>query len=142
MFTVLVEEKGAVRQLKSVGNACDITIHALLVLQDASLGDSIAINGCCLTVVKFENEVLTFQAGSETLSQTKLGELVEGSPVNLERALQVGQRMGGHPVMSIVWGQLTSEATMESGPSFGSKCRPSIQNRWRPKDQSQSTGSA
>lgn len=98
MFTVLVEEKGAVRQLKSVGNACDITIHAPLVLQDASLGDSIAINGCCLTVVKFENEVLTFQAGSETLSQTKLGELVEGSPVNLERALQVGQRMGGHHV--------------------------------------------
>ena len=62
------------------------------------MGDSIAINGCCLTVVEVKDDVLTFQAGSETLSRTNLGELIEDSPVNLERALQVGQRMGGHYV--------------------------------------------
>jgi len=73
LFTGLVEEKGAVR-------------------------DSIAINGCCLTVVELDGDLLTFQAGSETLSRTNLGQLSDGSPVNLERALQVGQRMGGHYV--------------------------------------------
>jgi riboflavin synthase len=98
LFTGLVEEKGAVRQLKHQGNACDISVHAPLVSQDAGLGDSIAINGCCLTVVKTEGDVLTFQAGSETLSRTNLGKLVENSAVNLERALQVGERMGGHYV--------------------------------------------
>ncbi len=98
MFTGLVEEKGAVRQLKLLGNACDISVHAPLVSRDANLGDSIAINGCCLTVVQAASDVLTFQAGSETLSRTNLGELIQDSPVNLERALQVGQRMGGHYV--------------------------------------------
>lgn len=98
MFTGLIEEKGAVKQLKSLGNASDISVLAPLVSQDAAIGDSIAINGCCLTVVKIENDVLTFQAGSETLSRTNLGDLVENSPVNLERALEVGQRMGGHYV--------------------------------------------
>ena len=98
MFTGLIEEKGAVKQLITAGNASDICVHAPLVSADASIGDSIAINGCCLTVVKIAGDLLTFQAGSETLNRTNLGELSEGSPVNLERALQVGQRMGGHYV--------------------------------------------
>lgn len=98
LFTGLVEEKGAVKQLKTIGNASDITVHAPLVSSDAAIGDSIAINGCCLTVVAIDGEVLTFQAGSETLSRTNLGRLSDGAPINLERALQVGQRMGGHYV--------------------------------------------
>ncbi len=98
MFTGLVEEKGAIKQLNRRGNASDISVDAPLVSQDVSLGDSIAINGCCLTVVEIDAHVLTFQAGSETLRRTNLGDLTEGSPVNLERALQVGQRMGGHYV--------------------------------------------
>ena len=98
MFTGLIEEKGAVKQLIKTGNASDICVHAPLVSVDASIGDSIAINGCCLTVVKIEGDLLTFQAGSETLNRTNLGQLEQNSPVNLERALQVGQRMGGHYV--------------------------------------------
>lgn len=98
MFTGLVEEKGEVRQLKTVGSARDLSVEAQLVSSDVSIGDSIAINGCCLTVVKIEGKLLTFQAGSETLGRTNLGQLVRGSHVNLERSLQVGQRMGGHYV--------------------------------------------
>ena len=98
MFTGLVEEKGVVRQLKQLGNASDISIEGPLVSSDVSIGDSIAINGCCLTVVSIEASILTFQAGSETLRRTNLGTLKIGSFVNLERSLQVGQRMGGHYV--------------------------------------------
>lgn len=98
MFTGLVEEKGEVEQLKMSGSACDLTVQAAVVSEGAALGDSIAINGCCLTVVAIDGTSLTFQAGSETLSRTNLGELRPGSEVNLERSLEVGQRMGGHYV--------------------------------------------
>lgn len=76
----------------------DLLVAAPLVSQDVKIGDSIAINGCCLTVVKIDDQLLTFQAGAETLSRTNLGLLETGSGVNLERALQAGQRMGGHYV--------------------------------------------
>ena len=98
MFTGLVEEKGTVRQLKTSNSACDLSIEAPLVSEDVSIGDSIAINGCCLTVVTIDGNLLTFQAGSETLGRTNLGQLQPESAVNLERSLQVGQRMGGHYV--------------------------------------------
>jgi riboflavin synthase len=98
LFTGLIEEKGTVRQLKMSDSACDLSIEAPLVSEDVSIGDSIAINGCCLTVVAIDNTLLTFQAGSETLSRTNLGQLEVESHVNLERSLQIGQRMGGHYV--------------------------------------------
>jgi riboflavin synthase len=60
------------------------------------LGDSIAINGCCLTAISLDGKVIGFQAGEETLRKTNLGELNVGSKVNLERSLKVGDRMGGH----------------------------------------------
>jgi riboflavin synthase len=98
LFTGLVEEKGNVASITQADGAAEITIDASVVHVDAAIGDSIAINGCCLTVVKINENQLTFEAGSETLSRTNLGELQSGSPVNLERALAVGQRMGGHYV--------------------------------------------
>lgn len=109
MFTGLVEEKGVVKQLKQLGNASDISIEGALVSSDVSVGDSIAINGCCLTVVAIDGPALTFQAGSETLRRTNLGDLEIGSFVNLERALQVGQRMGGHYVS----GHIDAVATVD-----------------------------
>jgi len=115
MFTGLVEEKGVVRQLKTVGNATDITIEANLVAQDASIGDSIANNGCCLTVVAIDGNILTFQAGSETLSRTNLGQLQPGSPVNLERSIKLGDRMGGHYVTGHVDGLATVDERIEDG---------------------------
>ena len=98
LFTGWVEEKEIVHEVVSENGSADISIVAPLVSSDVAIGDSIAINGCCLTVVKIEAEILTFQAGSETLSRTNLGKLESGSSVNLERALKVGQRMGGHYV--------------------------------------------
>ena len=98
LFTGLVEEKGIVESVSRIGSGCDIAVRASRIFVDAALGDSIAINGCCLTVVKIEETVLTFQAGTETLSRSNLGKLGSGNEVNLERSLQVGQRMGGHYV--------------------------------------------
>ena len=75
-----------------------LTIDAGIVADGAKLGDSIAINGCCLTVVALDGQNLDFEAGEETLSRTNLGKLTVGSVVNLERSLAVGDRMGGHYV--------------------------------------------
>lgn len=118
MFTGLVEEKGVVRQLKplaNASNATDITVETKLVAQDAQIGDSIAINGCCLTVVAIDGDSLTFQAGSETLSRTNLGGLRPGSPVNLERSLKLGARMGGHYVTGHIDGLATVEVRNDDG---------------------------
>jgi riboflavin synthase len=115
LFTGLVEEKGVVRSIENVDNAADIAITASLVPTDAVLGDSIAINGCCLTVVAIDGPTLTFQAGDETLSRTNLGELKTGSSVNLERSLKVGQRMGGHYVSGHVDALGTVDQRNEDG---------------------------
>jgi riboflavin synthase len=96
MFTGLVEHLGNVAQIEPVSPALRLVIQAGPLAADAQIGDSIAINGCCLTVVSREGELLSFDAGSETLSRTNLGKLAVGSPVNLERSLKVGDRLGGH----------------------------------------------
>ena len=96
MFTGLVEHLGTLTHLVPHANASDLTVDVGVLASDASIGDSIAINGCCLTAVAIENQTITFQAGSETLSRTNLGQLAVGDRVNLERSLKVGQRMGGH----------------------------------------------
>lgn len=98
MFTGLVEEKGVVEFVRPEGSACRIGISTQLVHQDVSMGDSICVNGCCLTVVAIDGNRLEFDAGSETLSRTNLGDLVAGSPVNLERSLKPSDRLGGHYV--------------------------------------------
>lgn len=96
MFTGLVEEMGTVEAIKADGSTIQLVIKAPTVAKDASIGDSIAVNGCCLTVVKRDKQLLTFDAGEETLSRTNLQRLVKGSKVNLERSLKVGDRLGGH----------------------------------------------
>jgi len=99
MFTGLVEELGSVVDIFEDGpESKTITIACQKVNTDATLGASVSINGCCLTVVKIDGEVLHFQAGSETLSRTNLGELTAGDKVNLERALTASSRLGGHYV--------------------------------------------
>jgi len=98
LFTGLVEEKGTIATVTMTSGTADLVVHAPTVSKDAAIGDSIAINGCCLTVVAIDESKLTFQAGTETLSRTNLGSFKPGTGVNLERSLQVGQRMGGHYV--------------------------------------------
>ena len=98
MFTGLVETVGIIDSLRPEGPGVRLLVRAGNVAEDARLGDSIAINGCCLTVVERSGEVLGFDAGSETLSRTNLGRLAPRSRVNLERSLRVGDRLGGHYV--------------------------------------------
>lgn len=98
MFTGLVEERGEIARLEQRGPGVRLFVHARVVSEDAQLGDSIAVNGCCLTVVERQGEVLAFDAGTETLSRTNLGRLREHAFVNLERSLRAGDRLGGHYV--------------------------------------------
>lgn len=100
MFTGLVESLGIVSELQTCGPGIRLTIEATEIARDAAIGDSIAVNGCCLTIVALDVSAGTFafEAGSETLQRTNLGQLKAGSRVNLERSLQVGDRLGGHLV--------------------------------------------
>ncbi|MCP4189821.1 MAG: riboflavin synthase [Planctomycetaceae bacterium] len=96
MFAGIVEELGRIVEVQPVKPGCRLVVEVDTVLGGTGLGDSIAINGCCLTVVKIEGQRLEFDAGPETLQKTNLGELVPGSQVNLERSLAIGDRLGGH----------------------------------------------
>ncbi|MEM9644349.1 MAG: riboflavin synthase [Planctomycetota bacterium] len=98
MFTGLVETMGSIVAITEQPPGRRLSVQSGVVADGASIGDSICINGCCLTVVAIQDDVLDFEAGEETLSRTNLGELEPGSKVNLERSLAVGDRLGGHYV--------------------------------------------
>jgi riboflavin synthase len=98
MFTGLVETVAEVIAVAPEAPGCRIVLRAPTIAAEVAVGESIAINGCCLTVVARGQDRLGFQAGPETLSRTNLGELRTGSAVNLERSLTVGDRLGGHLV--------------------------------------------
>ncbi len=104
MFTGLVEETGQVIEIDLGERSARLTVSARLVHQGAKLGDSIAVNGCCLTVIAQESDRLTFDAVPETLARTNLGGLCPGERVNLERPLEVGARLGGHFVQGHIDG--------------------------------------
>ena len=99
MFTGLVETKGCLAERIDQPPGKRLRIDAGLdIAADARVGDSICCNGCCLTVVAIEGTILDFEAGAETLSRTNLGRVDPGWPINLERSLPVGGRLGGHYV--------------------------------------------
>ena len=98
MFTGLVEAIGEIAAVTEQPPGRRLSIEAGKLAEDASIGDSISINGCCLTVIAINGTRLDFEAGEETLSRTNLGSLGIHSGVNLERSLAVGDRLGGHYV--------------------------------------------
>ena len=102
MFTGIVEELGRIVRLETVENCARLTIEAPTVTQDASLGDSISVNGCCLTVAAMHGSAFTADLMAETLTRTTLGSQAPGDPVNLERALRASDRLGGHIVQGHV----------------------------------------
>jgi riboflavin synthase len=104
MFTGLVEETGTVVEIVVEEHSGRLTAIAPTVHQDAKLGDSIAINGCCLTVIAQDGNRLTFDVVPETLRRTNLGALCPGDLINLERPLAVGARLGGHFVQGHIDG--------------------------------------
>jgi riboflavin synthase len=103
MFTGLVETLGSVGRVESDDDGRRITLFASFASELAS-GDSVAVNGACLTVVAHDADSCAFQAGPETLARTNLGELVPGDRVNLERSLRLSDRLGGHLVQGHVDG--------------------------------------
>lgn len=96
MFTGLVEELGVIERLDRRGDFYSVTVSCKKILDDVKLGDSIAVNGTCLTVVSFTNSSFTVEAVKETIDRTSLSALRIGSFVNLERALKASDRLGGH----------------------------------------------
>lgn len=135
MFTGLVEKLGTIARLERRGHASELAVAAGSLAADARLGDSIAVNGCCLTVTAIEGDCLAFEAGEETLQRTTLGERKAGDAVNLERALQAGDRLGGHYVTGHVdavatlvrrdndppWAKLWFQLPEEYAPQLASK---------------------
>jgi riboflavin synthase len=119
MFTGIIEEIGRIRSL----GTGSLVIGAEKVLEDVKLGDSIAVNGVCLTVTSFSKAQFTVDVMPETLRRTSLRELKIGSPVNLERALTLASRLGGHIVSGHVEGIGEIVSFVEEGNALLMKVR-------------------
>jgi riboflavin synthase len=104
MFTGIVEELGTVQSLTEREGGWHLVVRGPLAAADCRLGDSIAVNGVCLTVTHCEGDALTFGLAPETLARTNLGDLAAGSAVNLERSLPANGRIGGHFVQGHIDG--------------------------------------
>ena len=113
MFTGIVEEIGTVVTISSNG----MTVHAEKVMSDLKLGDSIAVNGACLTAVSIGDAEFSVDLSPETMRRTSLGNLSAGSVINLERALSASDRMGGHIVQGHVDGTGRVTSTKDDGDS-------------------------
>ncbi len=110
MFTGIIEELGTVEAIEDQGDAVRLSVRGPLVVSDAGEGDSIAVNGCCLTVTTYDGEVFTADVMRETLDKTSLGDFRPGTRVNLERAVTAEKRLGGH----IVQGHVDGTGTIRS----------------------------
>jgi len=104
MFTGIVEETGIVSSFKEQDQAWRLVVEAKLILDDVKLGDSVSINGCCLTIVAIDGPCLSFDLLEESIRKTSIKSVSTGSLVNLERALLPTSRMGGHIVSGHVDG--------------------------------------
>jgi len=128
LFTGIIEEVGTVSELGDN----NLTIRAAKVMEDQKMGDSIAVNGTCLTVVAHDSTTFTVDLSPETLSRTSLGSLEQNHKVNLERPLAVSDRLGGHIVQGHVdaTGRITSSRTEGNSQilrvRFPEKMRPYI----------------
>ena len=118
MFTGIVEEMGVVRSLRQEAGGWHLDVGAMTVLGGTRLGDSIAVNGVCLTVTKVDAGSMKFGLAPETLSRTNLGDLAAGAPVNLERSLAANGRIGGHFVQGHVDGTGSVAEKREDGDSL------------------------
>lgn len=110
MFTGIIEEVGKVQSIRKGRNSATVLIGARTILEEIRLGDSIAVNGVCLTVTSFSKSGFTADVMHETLTRSSLGSLRAGSPVNLERAMPANGRFGGH----IVSGHIDGTGTIST----------------------------
>jgi riboflavin synthase len=135
MFTGLVEAMGVVARIAAEGAGTRIALAEPRLAADAKIGDSIAISGVCLTVVARGPDSLAFEAGPETLTRTNLGELRVGDRVNLERALAVGDRLGGHLVQGHVdgMGRIAKRDRQGDWETIWFSCPPNLTRAMVPK---------
>ena len=98
MFTGIIEELGKIVSISNKADLKQIKVDTNVVYEDAVIGDSIAVNGVCLTITKIDKKILSFDVMNETVKKTDLASLTNGSYVNLERALKVGAKISGHYV--------------------------------------------
>jgi len=115
MFTGLIEAVCTVKSARRSGNAMLLTIDLGELADDGRIGDSIAINGVCLTIARLEGGIATFELSGETLAKSTLGKLKPSSQVNIERALKTGDRFGGHFVQGHIDGTATIKAIHKRG---------------------------
>ncbi len=115
MFTGIVEVLGTLVDVVDEPPGKRLVVRAPSIALGAVVGESVALNGCCLTVVAVEKDCLAFQAGPETLQRTNLGDLRAGSVVNLERSLKLGDRLSGHFVTGHIDGVGTLAARLDEG---------------------------
>jgi riboflavin synthase len=115
MFSGIVQVLGSVAEVQSRPPGVRLMVQAGAVSDAARIGDSVAVNGCCLTVVERGGDCLAFDAGAETLSRTNLGQLALGSAVNLEASLRMGDQLGGHFVTGHVDAVGTLDRRIDEG---------------------------
>ena len=118
MFTGIIEEVGKIKNISKTSSGILLTISADKVLRDCNLGDSIAVNGICLTVTKFDNDSFTVDVMNETVRKTTLYKLAQNSYVNLERAMLINSRFGGHIVSGHIDGTGTISDIKKDGIAF------------------------
>lgn len=114
MFTGIIEETGTLINVRRHTSGASLTIGGQKVLEDVHIGDSIAVNGICLTVTSFSGNAFTVDVMPETIHRTSLKELSNGSPVNLERAMAMNSRFGGHIVSGHIDGVGTIQKAEEN----------------------------
>ena len=124
MFTGIVEETGTVVSFEEQPEAWRLKLSAEVVVSDVQVGDSVAVNGCCLTVVACEGEFLEFDVLKETKRLTSIDHFEAGSKVNLERALLPSTRMGGHFVSGHIDGTGVIESVEQRGKDFFLRIKP------------------
>jgi len=115
MFTGLIEALGTVRRLDAQGAGRNLVVTEPTLAAQLAIGESVAVNGACLTVVDRDHESFRFQVGPETLVRTNLGQLAVGDMVNLERSLRFSDRLGGHLVQGHVDGTGTIASRQREG---------------------------
>lgn len=118
MFSGIVEEIGQVIEVQDVGEGRRLKIKASNILADAALGESLSCSGCCLTVVEFGADWFAVEAVAETLRRTKIGEMTVGKSLNLEKALKVSDRLGGHIVTGHIDTVAEVSEILEEGFSY------------------------
>ena len=118
MFTGLIQGRGSLLRTERHGQDAGMVVQAHYAMEALTLGESIAVDGACLTVVSFQGNVFTVDVSAETLSRTTLGRKLPGSHLNLEQALRLGDRLGGHLVTGHVDGMGTLRDRRQEGRSW------------------------